>query len=408
MIHNFSYLVVLKALTLILPLVTYPYLLRTLGAEKYGLVMWAWAIAEIFIVFIKFGFDTIGIKYISEFRHSTKKLSEYFSMITYTKLILLSLAVLVYIALIFSISKFEKNSKLFEYFLLFILSEGMFPVWYFQGRENMKVMAILVSSIKIGFALLVFLFIKNQTQYLFIPLLYFFGSFFSNVVAYYIILVRDNISFVGLSTQKTYGIIQESFFIFTASIGTVLRDRVTVVLIEKYLGLESVAYFDLSMRIINILLTPFHIISQVLYPHMANKKDRVLFKKILLFSLLLAFIVVALFSYNVDTIVRLISGEANQSLVSLLKILIFIVPIGIMSLLVADNILIVYHKSIWVLYSMIVAILSYFLVFYTVSTFVITSFAYFVMAFFIGEMGMRFLGYYILILKEKSNVRKSL
>ena len=53
MINNFSYISIVKSVSIILPLVTFPYLIKTLGAEKYGIVMWAWAIAQILTVFIQ-------------------------------------------------------------------------------------------------------------------------------------------------------------------------------------------------------------------------------------------------------------------------------------------------------------------------------------------------------------------
>ena len=46
MINNFSYISGLKSISIILPLVTFPYLIRTLGAEQHGIVMWAWAVAQ--------------------------------------------------------------------------------------------------------------------------------------------------------------------------------------------------------------------------------------------------------------------------------------------------------------------------------------------------------------------------
>ncbi|MBR6953380.1 MAG: oligosaccharide flippase family protein, partial [Campylobacter sp.] len=57
LVQNFTYLFFIKILLLVLPLVTFPYLLNTIKSEKYGIVMWLWAIADIFILCIRFGFD---------------------------------------------------------------------------------------------------------------------------------------------------------------------------------------------------------------------------------------------------------------------------------------------------------------------------------------------------------------
>ena len=49
---NFSSLLVLQALSFILPLVTMPYLVRVLGSDRFGLVMFAQAFAVFFNVIV--------------------------------------------------------------------------------------------------------------------------------------------------------------------------------------------------------------------------------------------------------------------------------------------------------------------------------------------------------------------
>jgi len=403
MIHNFSYLTILKGLTLVLPLITFPYLIQTLGANKYGLVMWAWAIAQIFIVFIKFGFDTLGVKLISENRDNKQKVSQIFSQITYVKIGLILVSLMIFLGLFFTIDKISLNQELFLYFSLFVLFESMLPIWYFQGIENMKIMAILVSSIKLIFALLVFVVIHDESQYLYIPILYAVGSFFSNIVAYYIIMVKDKIKIVSIKIKETYSMIKESFYILFATLGTVLRDRVTINLIEKYIGFEAVAYFDIAIKIVNILLTPFHIVSQVLYPHIARTKDMILLRKVLFSSLLISFVVVSLFIYNIELIVTLVNGKLNQDLVNIMSILIFIVPLGLVSLLGTDSILIVHNKAIWVSYSMLIAIATYGITFAFLTNENIMTYSMLTIVFFITEMLVRLIGVKIILKKGKSN-----
>jgi PST family polysaccharide transporter len=397
MIHNFSYLTILKGLTLILPLVTFPYLIQTLGTENYGLVMWAWAIAQIFIVFIKFGFDTLGVKLISENRDNKHKLSKIFSQITYVKLGLLLLSMIVFIVLFFIIDKISANQNLFIYFFIFVIFESMLPIWYFQGIENMKIMAILVSSIKLIFALLVFVVIKESSQYLYIPILYAVGSFISNLIAYFILFKKDGISLISIKLNDTSSMIKESFFILFATIGTVIRDRVTIILIEKYLGLEIVAYFDLAMRIINILLTPFHMVSQVLYPHIARTKDMLLLRKVLITVLFISFVVIGIFIYNLEWIIIMINGKENDILNTIMSILIFIVPIGIVSAFIGTNIIVVFKQTKWLSVAISFATLSYFIgfcffVFYKKIT--ISVFLFLFSLFFIVEM-------FVLLVKSK-------
>jgi PST family polysaccharide transporter len=290
--------------------------------------------------------------------------------------------------------------------MVFVVFESMLPIWYFQGIENMKIMAILVSSVKLIFALLVFVVIKEPSQYIYIPILYAVGSFLSTLIAYYIIIFKDKISLSKIKIIDTLSMIKDSFFILFATIGTVFRDRVTIILIEKYLGLEIVAYFDLALKIINILLTPFHMVSQVLYPHIARTKDMILLKKVLVSVVILSLVVVGIFIYNIDIIVTMINGEYNQTLKYIMSYLIFIVPVGIISLLVGDNILIVFNSSKWVVYSMLCAVVVYASLVITINylySLTLDKFIIFFLSYFVVEMIVRLYGSKLIIKKENKN-----
>lgn len=361
MIHNFSYLTLLKALTIVLPLVTFPYLIQTLGASKYGLVMWAWSISQIFIVFIKFGFDTLGVKLISQNRNNKEELSYIISQIIYIKIFLLMVISIVFFLLLFFFEKIFSHKILFLYFYVFILFESMLPVWYFQGIENMKVVAVLVSSIKLLFALLVFLFINKEDDYLIVPLLYTVGSIFSVFIACFLIFIKDKIKLCNVRVDKTLELIKESKYILLSDLSVVARDKLTIVFIERYLGLEIVAYFDISIKIINVLLTPFHMVSQVLYPHIAKTRDMFLLKKVMFFTAIIALIVVIVFTYNIENIASLLNNGFKSNLIYIMSILIFIIPIGAISGLLGSSVLIVFQQTRWLLISTLSAILFYFI-----------------------------------------------
>jgi len=94
MIRNFSYLSILKVVTLVVPLITYPYLLQVLGSKNYGLVVWVWSISNFFIVFVNFGFDLNITKYISIHKRNKTKVSEIVSTTISAKLFLFMMALL--------------------------------------------------------------------------------------------------------------------------------------------------------------------------------------------------------------------------------------------------------------------------------------------------------------------------
>jgi polysaccharide transporter, PST family len=350
MINNFSYISSVKFISIILPLVTFPYLIRTLGAEKYGIVMWAWAIAQILIALIQLGFDTLGTKLVSENREDTKIISKILAQITVIKLILFAIVVCIIFFLI-SFEEFNDHKTLFFTFTIFIFFESMLPIWYFQGIEEMKFVAISNLLTKLFFACSIFIFVDGSADYLVVPTLYGLGSMLSLLFSI-LIISRHKLNPVELKLVEIVNLTKESFIISSAIIGTVLRDKVIIILIQIYLGPVSVAYFDLAHRVINILLTPFHVVGNVIYPHIAKTRDVKFLVRIIAISLAISSLITAIFFVNIKTISFLLLGSYDPILINIFKFLILVVPIGTLSSLLSKNVIVVFGASKYYAYAM--------------------------------------------------------
>ena len=81
LIRNFSYLSLLQVFNLILPLIVYPYLIRVLGKETYGLVVFAQSLVFYLVILVGFGFNISATKEVSIHRNDSKKLGEIVSSV---------------------------------------------------------------------------------------------------------------------------------------------------------------------------------------------------------------------------------------------------------------------------------------------------------------------------------------
>ena len=81
LLTNFFSLSILQALNIFLPLITFPYLIRVLKVENFGIVMFAQSFIYYFSVFVDYGFAYSATREISIHRKNKNKVTEIFSVV---------------------------------------------------------------------------------------------------------------------------------------------------------------------------------------------------------------------------------------------------------------------------------------------------------------------------------------
>lgn len=95
-IENMSYITIFQVFTMLVPLITYPYLIRVLGADLYGWVITAQILVSYATLFIDYGFRKVTARHISVHRDDVDKLSEIVSAVTIVKMLLWVFAFVLY------------------------------------------------------------------------------------------------------------------------------------------------------------------------------------------------------------------------------------------------------------------------------------------------------------------------
>lgn len=278
-IFNFSYLSILQVLNLLIPLITYPYLISIFKQELYGYIVFSQVIASYFAIFIAFGFSTVGIKEISINRNNTNKISEIVSSISLIKSFFLIVSFLVCLGIVMVVDVPFKWLYILSFWSC--IGNVIFPVWFFQGIEQMKYITFISVINKLLVLLLIFIFIKTQTDIYLYPLINLFGTLASGGISFYLIYQKG----IRLHLQPfatLLGYLRESYHFFITDVFTQVYTNTAKTITGIFLGMREVAYYDLAEKIINIFKIPQTIIVQTLFPRISIEKNIRFIKKVFL------------------------------------------------------------------------------------------------------------------------------
>lgn len=308
-IQNFSYLSILQVFSLLLPLLSYPYLIRVVGAELYGEVILAQAVISYFVILINFGFNTSATRDISINRDNKMKLSEIISSILFVKFLLWLFSLCVLFILFFFIESLNENRLLYLFSFGVTLNELLFPIWYFQGIEKMRYITIINVVSKIIFTILIFILIKSSNDYIYIPLLNTFGIIISCLFALYIVFIKHKIRLVRVSLVQISEQVRESIAFFFSDSLRVIWEQTTVILIASILNTASVAYYNLGIKIVDLVCSIFYNFSNAIFPSLAVNINKARIKKMLFFETIAVVLCLLTLLLLIDPIILFLGGS---------------------------------------------------------------------------------------------------
>jgi PST family polysaccharide transporter len=287
-VENFGYLSLLQLFTTLVPLLVYPYLVKVLGSDLYGKVIFAQAIMMFFSVLIDYGFNISAVKEVAENKSDKYKLSEIVSSVIFIKLIIWIISFLILISLVFFFGKFSEDPTLFLFAFTITFNQLLFPRWFFQGIEKMRYITIVNITSKIVFLVLIFIIVKQKDDYLLVPLLNGFGAFTGGIIGLYFVIFKEGVKFKlpKLNVLKYY--LKSGSSMFGFKIAGVIKTQFNQIILGLMSNYSLVAYYDLAMKITSVFSTVFNNYTAAFFPHIAKNKDINLGKKALKFSFLLS------------------------------------------------------------------------------------------------------------------------
>lgn len=357
---NLSYLTLLRIFNLLLPLITYPYLIKILGDDLYGEIILAQTICLYFAIIINFGLNISSTKDISIYRYNKDKLSEISSCVYFIKLICWIFSFLILSFLIYYVPYLFENKYL--YFLSFMLcfNDFLFPQWYYQGVEKMGYITIINLCTRVFLLICIFIFVKTKNDFLFVPLFNGLGALLGGVLGLLLLLKKEKIILKKPHFSMIRSYVLNSSVLFSSDVIISIKDRLNVIFVGIFLGMHEVAIYDLAVKIMKLLNMPIDIVNSAIYPKVANNKDMKFVDKVVIYITLLMLLIVIIVQPFLALVINNFLPSLTDSVMSV-RILTLVPIIYGCSLIYATNVIIVLGNYKLLLIGMIATTLFYLL-----------------------------------------------
>ena len=317
-LYNLSY----QILTIILPIITVPYVTRIFTSEALGNYVFYNSIVSYFSLFAMLGIGVYGTKQIA----AASDVSSTFWNIYAIQLIASILAMAVYVIAIFSIPQMGGVIPLIVGITLF--AKMIDISWLFSGKEDFKKITIRNVVIRIIGVISIFTFVKSSDDlylYVFLIVIFdFLGQFIMWVPAKK--FIKRPLFNAKIMKKNLHPIVL--LFLPQVAISLyVVLDRTLLGLLGSY---SDVGIYEQGQKLISILLKVVSSLGVVMLPRVANllseRKDREAQNMVkfsfILYNLIIFPMIFGLIAVN-EVFVKLFLGQNFQDVKYVLYVIVF-------------------------------------------------------------------------------------
>lgn len=285
LLDNIASLSVVRVLDYLIPLVTLPYLVRVLGLEAFGLVNYALAFALYFSALMQYGFSITAVRAISLNRDDLQAVRCIFSETLTAIIVLVAACAVVYFLIIFVFDSFRQYFYLYAFSFLYVSAQALFPLWFFQGMENMRQSAAISIVAKLGIVLAILIWVRAPADAYKVPA--FYAIAYACCALFSLFWMRRNyqIAYKLPSVRSLIGVFRQGRDAFAAQLAPNLYNNSSTFFLGLFFGASSVGVFSAAAKVIEVFNSAGLILSQAAFPYLSrNKRHIKIFHRIMLVS----------------------------------------------------------------------------------------------------------------------------
>jgi PST family polysaccharide transporter len=145
----------------IVPLITIPYLARVMGAGGWGLVAFAQSFGTFVTLVAEYGFALSATREVAQHRLDREKLANILAGVLGAKGLLAMASLVVAVMISSWVPIFREHPALLWAGMFWALAQAFSMMWFFQGFERMRLVAVIDISAKVLATIAIFIFVRR-------------------------------------------------------------------------------------------------------------------------------------------------------------------------------------------------------------------------------------------------------
>lgn len=230
-----------KIFEILVPLIIYPYIFRTLGPESYGKVAFANSFVSYFTLFANLGIFAYAQRECSVVRDNPERLNKKLSQIFTFSLLLTSISLIAYFICILFIPSIRTNYRLFLMYSVSIVNASLIMDWIYKVFERFDLVSYRTILAKVVYLILCLLVVKSSKDYFWYAAIYILtASVIQTVINQYGILSgKVGVKLSLCKVQKVKPCFKPIFYLGMVTLGSQLFSSSDVLLTRWIIGGES-------------------------------------------------------------------------------------------------------------------------------------------------------------------------
>lgn len=329
---NIASLMLLQAFTYLLPLLTVPYMVRVLGAEKFGIIAFVYAVITFFNILVDYGFNLSATRAIAvaAAHDDMAGISAVFNAVMAAKALLGLAGMGVLGLLVWLVPAMEVEASLYAAIYMVVIGNVLFPVWLFQGMGQMKYLTVVNVIAKSCVVAGIFALVHQQDDYVLAAGIQSAGFVLTGVLSWLFLHKVARLTLYVPSWSGIRLVFADGWHVFLSTVAISFYASSATFILGLFVSPAVLGYYAAADKVIKLVHEMVRPISQAVYPHVAGLKEASaeqalgFIHKLIGWQGGVALLISAVLFVTADSIVLLLFGPEYEASIVLIRIMAFL------------------------------------------------------------------------------------